>query len=905
MRSIVVIAVAVVLSASLRTAPAQEPENQRLSSEAFRRGLKRLGLTDLLDYYVREYPPKDPIEAALLMRELRLNLYSDSSIPSEDRLEALEEATAILKQLIADYPDHNSRFEWQLDVGRDLVFRKAEPYHNNVIFRGGTAEDFQALARITAQALGVFDRLINELVAAEAKIDSLSIRQFEKFAKSGHIERIEELQPKARYFRLWASYYRCLTLEPGSAGLVAPLKEIVDYLNEESKLTTIEHRNSHYQAQSLLLAGMAYRLLGSSDRAEDDLFKAGTVVAAIPDFMERHDLRWVTMFSALERVKNFRDRGQYEMAVRTLDEFQSQLPANSPDQFSLHFALALLKGTVYRAHALALPSNASGERSQLLLTSRRALIDLAREHPRYQNEIYATLFDLLGDVEDPSSLDSFEKNIYISGLLRRAADAQSSSMDKARPDQEKNKLLEQAAQLALAVLQDDSALGLELRPEVLFNLAVCRYEQDRVLEAIEQFSTLAANHPEFGKSRQAAGYALRLSESLYNRATLSMRRTVRPFYLEALRNLLNFYRDLDLAARRQFTYAEVLQEDGRHREAVEQYAMVQADDPRYVEALFRIAECNLFLLRKLAVEGERRAVTSQVSLTTDSVARFQSKLGDSGTGASNRHLAESHLIAAEANMLSPTKFPDQALETLAGFESRFVDELDLLGRAMRIRILAYQALGELEQAAAIIPQYLKQDPQNAGATLQGLLNTFKDEIAQAEESGQTEQAQRKAEDALIVARALHTWSEQSTAGLDKAGRLAFKLEYGEALLRTGRAGEALELFRSVVGAGLGKKTGGGSKNGRALFGLAQAYLLDNNPREALPYFSRLYRDTPEDTDLWWRSFLGEIRCRIALDQDRRTLYNLISQKRVFYPQMGGPKHREQFEQLRTELSGES
>ncbi len=285
------------------------------------------------------------------------------------------------------------------------------------MFRGGTAEDFQALARITAQALGVFDRLINELIAAEAKIDSLTIKQFEKSAKSGHIERIEELQPKARYFRLWASYYRCLTLEPGSVSLVAPLKEIVDYLNEESKLTTIEHRNSHYQAQSLLLAGMAYRLLGSSDRAEDYLFKAGTVVAAIPDFMERHDLKWVTLFSALERVKNFRDRGQYEMAVRTLDEFQSQLPVNSPDQFSLHFALALLKGTVYRAHALALPSDASAERSQLLLTSRQALIDLAREHPRYQDEIYATLFGLLGDVEDllqgGNSLQSLENAIFV------------------------------------------------------------------------------------------------------------------------------------------------------------------------------------------------------------------------------------------------------------------------------------------------------------------------------------------------------------------------------------------------------------------------------------------------------------------------------------------------------------
>ena len=38
---------------------ADEPENERLPGKAFRRGLKQLGLNDLLGFYIREFPPND------------------------------------------------------------------------------------------------------------------------------------------------------------------------------------------------------------------------------------------------------------------------------------------------------------------------------------------------------------------------------------------------------------------------------------------------------------------------------------------------------------------------------------------------------------------------------------------------------------------------------------------------------------------------------------------------------------------------------------------------------------------------------------------------------------------------------------------------------------------------------
>ncbi len=906
---------AVLVLLSLGIGLAEDPENQRLPGKTFRRGLKQLGLTDLLDFYIREFPPKDPIQAGLLKRELRLNLYSDPTVPPAERLHALGDATTILRDLIRSHPDHEDHFEWQLDLGRDLIFRKAEPYRNNIMLRGGTDDDRKALSQITTEALSVYDRLVGELVQAELRIDRLSIKQFEKYAKSGYIQKIEELLPRARYFRLWASYYHCLTLGPGSSSLARqPLNEIIDYLNDESKLTSIEHGISHYQAQSLLLAGMAYRLLGSSDRAEEFLFKGSSAASDIPSFAERHNLKWVVTFAALERVKNFRDTGQYDLALRTLEDFRSQLPSSALDQFSLHFALALLEGTVYRVQANKLPAQASSRKAALLLKSRQALIDLAREHPQYQNEVYATLFELLGDVADPSSLDSFEKNIFLAGLLRKAGEinrelkierAQANSTAAARLEKEKDKSLGQAAALASSLLEEDSVLALELRPEVRFNLAVCRFEQDRVLEAIKQFNLVAKDHLHFPKSRLAVEYAVRLSESLYARAEPSAQRSIRPYYLQALRGLLGFHRDSLLAEGRQYTYASVLREDGQYREAAAQYVRVQADDPKYLEALFHIAECNLILLRQVAGGDDRRPVSSQAAVTLDSVSRFQKKLSGAGPEGMNRYLAESRLISAEANMLRPTKLPDQALQDLAGFEAEFPAELDLIGRAMRIRILAYQELGDLEQAAAIIPDYIERDPQNAGATLQGLLDTFKEEIVGAERAGRLEEAGQKAEDALLVAKSLYEWAALPAAGLDRSAQLALKLEYGEALLRTDRSTEALGLFRTAVEEDAAGQPDGRSRNGRALYGLAQSYLQAQRPRDALAHFSRLYRDSPQDSNLWWRSFLGEIRCRMALDQNTQKLYNLISQKRVFYPRMGGPELKKQFQQLQAELSEKS
>jgi hypothetical protein len=71
--------------------------------------------------------------------------------------------------------------------------------------------------------------------------------------------------------------------------------------------------------------------------------------------------------------------------------------------------------------------------------------------------------------------------------------------------------------------------------------------------------------------------------------------------------------------------------------------------------------------------------------------------------------------------------------------------------------------------------------------------------------------------------------------------------------------------------------------------------------EALPHFSRLHRLSPENSEVWWSALLGEVRCRAKLDQDAQMLYNLIEQKKAFFPKMGGSDMRRRFQRLQQEL----
>ncbi len=901
---------AVVAAALAAGAGPADPERERFSEDAFLRGLRQLGLTDLLDYYVREYPPTDPVEAALLRRELRLNVYQDATIDAAERTAALDEAIDLLRGLLGRFREHDDRYEWQLLLGHDLIL-KAEPYYNNILFRNGSAADRAALSKITTEVLAVHDELVAALQQAIDQIDRLPIRQFEAQAKSGYIEHIESLLPRAKYFRMWASYYHCLTLEADDLARRQRLDDIVTDLTRNSMLVDVEHQVSHVQAQALLLAGMAYRMLGSPQRAEEYLTRARATAATLPDFAERHTLKWVVSLSTLEQAKALRDSGQYARAVSTIRQYRGQLPADAPEMFGLLFTLAHLEGSVYRAEAATLAADAGTRRDELLVQARQPLLELARLHPQRQTEIYTTLYAELGEVGDPAALDPFEKNLYLAAMLRQTNEL-NEAIDQARSaspargvgelQDRRSATLGRAVAVGRMLLADESPLSLEVRPEVRFNLAVCYQQQGKLLAAIEQLNAVVRDYPGFHKSPAAAEYAVRLAESRYaDSRGPSQAAAVRENYLAALAGLLERFPERALAAARLLTYARVLQEDGQYQEAVRQYGRVPAEHPDYPFALFHIAECQLQLLRQWQREGGvAEVLRSQVAATLSSAERFRRQIAGSGNGEPVALTAASLLISAEVCLTRVGSDPAQALDLLRRFDDQSVRDPQTVGRSMRLKLIAYQQLGQLDQAARMIPGYLDSDPQNAGATLQGLLETFKEEIQAAEAGGRLQEARRKSEEALVVAENLNRWAQSESAGLDDLARLAFRLEYGEALLLAGQADQALPLFEDVVREDAAGRPDGQSRNGRAVYGLAEAYYHVQQLDQALPLFHRVFAESPEDSDLWWRAFRRELECRMMLGEAPATLIALINQKQVLFRDLGG--YRKELHALRDRLA---
>ncbi|MCG3138414.1 MAG: hypothetical protein HJJLKODD_02278 [Phycisphaerae bacterium] len=886
---------------------AGEPENDRLPNDTFRRGLKQYGLNDLLDYYVQQFPPGDPIEAALLARELKLNIYADPSVPAAERMTAAREAHALLQQLLQANPDHPQRYTWQLDLARDLIDRQAEPFYNNILYRGGSSADREQLRQLTTAALAIYDRLIAELTRAVAGIDDLSIQEFERLAKIGYIEQVENLLPKTRYFHCWARYYHALTLSADDPERANILQQVLLYLQDESKLTTIEHETSHYQAQSLLLAGMTSRLLNNVDQTEQYLSQAANIVSNLPDFAERYNLRWVQVLAGLERIKNFRDNGRYDQALQLVTRQREELPKDTASGFAVRFALALLEGTVYSAQAAALPDSDTQQRQQLLLQSRAPLIALARAFPKYQDQIYDTLYDLLGNITDPSRLDSFEKNIYISGLLRQAHDLQNqintageASAVKDKLNTSKRDLITRARRTAELLLNEDTPLAREIRPEVRFNLAVCHYELDETIAAITDFARVANEHPDFERSEMAAQYAVRLAESIYLPSQDPLRNQLRPHYLLALQTLLERFPTTDIAQQHRFAFARALQEAGNFTEAAQQYSRVNPDDPQYVESLYRIPECDLEVLRQKVTQGVGAEIINQARLTLDGAQRFRDKLTTIKLPAGSTLKEESLLISAEAYLLKTPAEPAQTITMLDQMNTDSQEHLALLGRSLRLQILALQALGQSEEAARIIPEYVQRDPQSAGATLSSLLETLKKEHQQSLAKADTELSRTKAADALLVARQLAEWANQPTVSLEESARVAFRLELAEALLRTTSstdAQEALNLLQSIVSVEEKNQPDGRCRNGRALMGLADAHFALQQYEPALKLYSRIFQESVENTDLWWRAFLRDIECRLHLKSPPDTLYSLLKQKEYLYPELGGAAIAGEFHRL--------
>lgn len=894
-----------ILTCLMLWAPATEPRPggadvvaRRLDNITFAQGLLDRGLTELLHAFLEEYQPSEPIEKNLLRRIAKLAVYQDQSRPPAERLAAMGEAIAILREVAASNPDDPRGPQWRLELGYDLLYRQAEPYWTNLLYGLGMEDDSRKLAALAGEAERIFDELAGDLLklrkAAGDDEGSLPVG----WPGWGVAERVGA---RAGYFCAWAKFYRALALPGEAQQQRRRLLDAVTRYVQESGYLDQPHRHTGVRFQVRLLAGMAHRRLGEGEQAERFLGMASQSASASADPSERRRLLWVVNIARLEEIRLLREGGRFDEATEAIAELRNWVKVSrQQDNPALPLAIGLLEARLLADRAQADKDPAAAER--LSSEAENVLVDLAGRDERYRDTLYGLVYRRLGKVADASGLSGFEKAALVAGMM--------SAGDFGR-----------AAGVAELLLQDDSPLAEELRAEMQFNLAVCRFELGDRLAASGQFADVAEGYPTFRRAEEAAALAVRVAADLFADPTLRQKADVRKAFLRALEVLTGGFGRTEQAHKWQYDLGYVRQVMGRYGQAAEAYGRVGRGDSRYFEARHWRVVCLMERARQAGdgglIAGEGTPLYEQAVAAARQFAGVveaeEAAMTDPERSKKLRRMAgDAVVLAAAALSEAPLNDAQGAVDLLSNFEERFGGQRRLIGRALQVRVAALQALGRLSAAQEVIDRLLKTDPGNAGVILAGLLQAAVVRIDQATDRG----GDKATTDQVVgLAERMNHWADRHGEKLSREDRLALKLQIAQAYQRGGRFDRALELFDQCAELDRQAATsqgGQGEVTSSAVFeGQAGClYELGHYERALRIYQNQLYRRAETGSPVWWRAYLRTLQCHVELHaapageaEIRRAghawaeVLKSITARRQSQPELGGAALREQFGQL--------
>ncbi|NOX58587.1 MAG: hypothetical protein GXP29_06985, partial [Planctomycetes bacterium] len=590
---------------------ASEVESSRLSDDVFQSGLISYDLRDLLALHMQAMPDSGELPQLLLRRKMHLLVHESTLAGTEERREALAKANTILAEVIRNYSTDERAIEWQTTLARSLIYEQAEPYFSAILYRGGTAEDRRILADLMDQVFGVLSRLLSFLDSEYARIDELSISQYERLEKRGYIAQLETGIPQAQYMLLWSKFYMALALDSGDPQRRLLLDEVILKLSKETTLLTDKHATSHVQAQALLLAGMAHRRVADLPSAMRYLRDAQEVVGRITNSQERGDLQWVVTLGMVEHIRALRDAEKFDDATKKLANLRRRFNQTHRDDFGRKLLLANLESSI--AQAIESPSGRFGRKSRTVRLSAKAvapLIKLASKNLEYRADVYASMYERVSAASDPGLLHPFQQCALIAGHIAEAARLrQRSAADPSAPasqkfDADAMSKLEMAIEQATRFLKEQSGQDDENTCEVQFNLAVAEYHKGLQLAASQDFARVAETCPKFARSLSAAVYAVEIITQLVEDPSLRSRQDVQAVSIYALRTLVEGFEESDSARYWRFFLAQALEDSKQFEEAAKQYNLVDRLHAHHLTAQFRTIRCQILALRSLIERGE-------------------------------------------------------------------------------------------------------------------------------------------------------------------------------------------------------------------------------------------------------------------------------------------------------------
>lgn len=782
--------------------------------------------------------PADAIRAALAKRAALLATARDAAQPAAERAEATQAATAVLRGLIDEHPDHPDRFAWRCDVAEDLLDRREGEAVEAMLYRGPSAAQRSRVAAAAGEAIPLLERLGSDIEAEWKRIGALPPDAYAELAASDRLRRLESVEASAAWLLAWARVYAAMAGPADAPSRDKLLTLAADEVTTRRGWTARPHAETGLQVQALVLAGLANRLRGRYDLADAALRHAIDVYARLPDAKARSALdRWA-LLAVIEQVRLLRDRGATDAARSAIERAYAWARQARPDEAAAIISIALLE------REIAPPAPAAD-----------ALRTLARDHRAARTQVYAALGERLRDQPDPSTADELDRLGLVSMLATEGV------------------RLDEAAQLAIGLGRSGDPF---IQAEALFFLARCREQQGRPTAAAATLLQLVREHASSDRAAEAVEATARLAARGVRQPDAAGRGAAGDTLIDAVRMLRQRRPDdADLPA---LTVAagEVLRERGQWADAANEFEQVPAKHALAGRAALERARC---LAR--VFEASHAAAEADAAIAAADVARR--RLESAAPSAKEPCAAADAILLRAAIQADPSvRQYEAALRTLQDFEKRYDDCTAQMAVMWRVRITAMESLGRLKDANALVARAMEADPRRAGPVMQGLLARLREKADRLRDAGDAAGVRELGVEAAALAERLERWSAEH-APADVA---AVRLARAEALLAADRPADAATLADAAP-----------ERTPDWQFIRAECLYKAGRYSDALPMFLGVWNSAPERSSLWWRALLRNLQCHTEIGTDPKEILASIRQHEQIDAGFGGPATRREFERL--------
>lgn len=867
-----------------------------LDDSLFREGLRERGLAEWLDQYLADTPPADATDAMLRERE-RLLEQAATAKSVDDRRSAAEQASRILRDLLAKHPEHPSRLRWQFELARDLLERTEPGVFDALLLYEVPGRNREQALVLSERAVEVLNRLREDIAAAWKSVEALDEASLKNAMASGSLRLLETLDGRSAYLLAWADFCRVLGAGLAPAEQKKQMQSILARVAQGSGW--IQSPDSVQRCGALLMASVAARLAEEYVQADQYSLQIVKTYGQIGDTRDRARVRTASLVAVIEQIRTLRDRNRHEDALSYVEQIRAWAEKSRPNDLQASLAIAWAHHTVLVRRAGVTTQPASLLRPEDTL---QPLESFAKPSPENRDALYAILAGAVKDDRAGELRTPFGLQLLLGATVAELSLPASTQPVVSQPAG--NRRLEElisAARGMLGTLPADVVP--ETRGEYLYLLGAAHIMAGRPLEAVTMLCDLCEQQPKHDRSTRAVAWAVAIAEGMLRETRQADPRAVRDAFIRAGRLMRKLSPDSPAAKALSYYIAAALEQNGELEAAAETYATVAPDDARSLVARVGEARC----LSTALDQAVARKTLNQTQLQ---------QLADRAIGSARKAAAvaqekkddtiEHRRLAAETVMLLATvlnhSMIDKSPESLAlleDFEKRFADQLSMLGVVWRERVVALTRLGRLAEARQAAERCLATDPEEAGPVLDQLSEAMRAAIDRALDAGDADTAGRIARDAVKTGTLLSEWSSQRPHRVSAVGRLSIRLRLASSMLHAGQAKEALAVYEEC-GRTAATMPSDTVPWAEIRLGRAECLLATGDPATALPLFAEVWQRLPERSPNWWRALSGSLTCHTRLDHDPKQILEAIQQQRGLSPDLGGLRWQRALETLQKE-----